>query len=388
MATATLLLACPPLPLSPPHVLGSGTRPAFPLPSPPTLPATCGGGISLRPNSKHLLPFPTRPTCRPLNRAALRSFSHSSAPHETKTLPAPFSSFALPSFLSAGLSQVTPLTVCKWAAVVCFAVAAGKKVVGLLLNPFFWVYFSWTWLFWPWVLAVAVGVFGLCCLRKHAAGDASVFEQLAVVTSAILWLTLVPPAHFNGYLEGWPIAFFFVYHYFFFFESTVRRRLYGDLQPRSHDPKWDVRLPAASRIAFAALVLVGHWVAAWEGPELHLVPGGWVNVGTWALIVVTIFMRYHSILYLAKYSEKVAVPTAVVQFGPYRWVRHPIYASTMLLFSAYCIALRAPFSFLFLLVTCLVYYGQKAQLEEKLMVETFGQRYTEYTSKLQKLCRN
>ncbi|MQL85945.1 hypothetical protein Taro_018483 [Colocasia esculenta] len=340
--------------------------------------------VSFRPNNKHLLRLAVGPSCRPLCLGPLRSLSHSHSPspQEAGNLPAPFSFFALPSVFHLDLSRVTPLTACKWVAVVCFAIAAARKVVGLSLNPFFWMYFSWTWLFWPWILAAALGVYGLYCLRKHATGNASVFEQLAVVTSAILWLTLVPPAHFNGYLEGWPVAFFFVYHYFFFFESTVRRRLYGDLYTRDHDHKWDVRLPEALRIVFTVLVLGGHWIAAWEGPELHLVPGGWANVGIWALIVTAIFMRYHSILYLSKYSEKVAVPTAVVQFGPYRWVRHPIYASTMLLFSAYCVALRAPLSFLFLLATCLVYYGWKAELEEKMMLETFGQRYTDYMSKV------
>ncbi|PWA70176.1 Phospholipid methyltransferase [Artemisia annua] len=91
---------------------------------------------------------------------------------------------------------------------------------------------------------------------------------------------------------------------------------------------------------------------------------------------------YYSSLYLAKYSEKVVVPTAVVQFGPYRWVRHPIYASTGLLFLTYFIALRAPLSSLFIVAVCLMYYDQKAKLEEGLMVETFGDGYTEYMKKL------
>lgn len=124
--------------------------------------------------------------------------------------------------------------------------------------------------------------------------------------------------------------------------------------------------------------MAGHWLAAFEGTELHLIPGGWNNVGIWVLIMMTIFMQYHSVLYLAKYSEKVVVPTAIVQFGPYRFVRHPMYASTILLFATYFAALRAPLSSLFIVAVCLVYYGRKAQLEEALMLETFGERYREY----------
>ncbi|XP_057953138.1 uncharacterized protein LOC131147645 [Malania oleifera] len=280
------------------------------------------------------------------------------------------------------LSQLTPIDICKWSAMFSISIAAAKWTVNLLLNPFFWMYFSWTWLFWPWFVAVALAIYGLYCLRKHLLGEANIVEQLCIVTSAFTWLTLVPPAHFNGFLEGWPFVFFFVYHYFFFFNVSIRRRLYGDYYARPHDPKWDVRLPNWYSLLFCAGVMAGHWLAAFEGPELHLIPGAWSNLGIWILIVVALFMQYHSTLYLAKYSEKVVVPTAVVQFGPYRWVRHPIYSSTMLLFVTYCVALRAPISSLFVIAVCLLYYEQKARLEEDLMLETFGERYSEYMNKV------
>lgn len=231
-------------------------------------------------------------------------------------------------------------------------------------------------------MAIALGVYGLYCFRKHSLGEASILEQLATVTSLFTWLTLVPPAVCNGYLEGWPFVFFFVYHYFFFFNVSVRKRLYGDYYAREHDAKWDINTPTWYRILFSIGVMAGHWLVAFEGPELHRIPGGWNNAGVWILIVLTLLMQYNSTLYLAKYSEKVVVPTAVVQFGPYRWVRHPIYASTMLLFVTYCVALRAPLSLLFLVAVCLVYYEQKAKVEEALMVETFGERYLEYASKV------
>ncbi|XP_077236901.1 protein C-terminal S-isoprenylcysteine carboxyl O-methyltransferase [Tasmannia lanceolata] len=332
--------------------------------------------ISLRPNNKHL----TRPIKETLFSPPL-TCSYSTNSHldnqnpQSKTLKIPFSP-------SLNLSQLTPLNVCKWTAVLSFAIAATKWTVNLLSNPFFWMYFSWTWLFWPWFLSISLAIYSLYCLLKHSQAKANIFEQLIIVTSTFTWLTLVPPAHFNGFLEGWPLVFFFVYHYFFFFNATVRKRLYGDFYPRPHEPKWDIALPTPLRVLFSAGVLAGHWLAASEGTPLHLVPGGWSNVPIWVLIVVTLFMQYHSTLYLANYSEKVVVPTAVVQFGPYRWVRHPIYASTMLLFATYCVALRAPLSLLFVIAVCLAYYDQKAKLEEGLMVEAFGESYKEYASKV------
>nr|AAM65387.1 unknown [Arabidopsis thaliana] len=278
--------------------------------------------------------------------------------------------------------KVKPMDVVKLTLLLSILTVAAKKTLTLVLDPFFWMYFSWTWLFWPWFIAVGLAGYGIYYFRKHWLGEANAFEQLGIVTSVFTWLTLVPPAYFNGYLEGWPYVFFLAYHYFFFFNVSVRKRLYGDYYARTHDPKWDVNTPLWSRILFGVGIMVGHWLAAFEGPELHRLPGGWANVGIWILIVITMLMHYDSTLYLARYSEKVVVPTAVVQFGPYRWVRHPIYASTMLLFAAYCTALRAPLSLLFLLAVCLVYYNKKAKMEEELMVESFGQSYSDYADKV------
>ncbi|KAF7836296.1 putative phospholipid methyltransferase [Senna tora] len=225
--------------------------------------------------------------------------------------------------IKATLLQLTPLDIVKWSGILSIIIAASKWTLNTVFNPFFWMYFSWTWLFWPWMVALVIGVYGLYSFRKHLLGEANIFEQLAIVTSVFTWLTLVPPG-----------------------------------------------------------VMVGHWLAAFEGPELHCIPGGWNNLGIWILILVTLLMQYNATLYLAKYSEKVVVPTAVVQFGPYRWVRHPIYASTMLLFATYCLALRAPLSLLFVVAVSSLYYRQKAEQEEALMVEAFGESYTEYASKV------
>lgn len=111
--------------------------------------------------------------------------------------------------------------------------------------------------------------------------------------------------------------------------------------------------------------MVGHWLAAFEGPELHRLSGGWVNVGIWGLIVVTMLMQYDSTLYLARYSEKVVVPTAVVLLCD-------------ILHRAAC-AFLSP---LFLVAVCLVYYNKKAKLQEELIMESFGQSYLDYVDKV------
>ncbi|GFZ19869.1 protein C-terminal S-isoprenylcysteine carboxyl O-methyltransferase [Actinidia rufa] len=309
------------------------------------------------------------------------SYSDTTSSEPQNPLLENLKNFSLDS-IKATLSSLTPIDICKWSLVFCAAIAAAKRSVNTLLSPFFWVYFSWTWLFWPWYVAVGLGIYGLYCLRKHLRSEANVFEQLAIVTSTITWLTLVPPAYFNGYLEGWPFVFCFIYHYFFFFNVSVRKRMYGDYYLPKHDPKWDISPPNWYRVLFCVGVMAAHWLAAFEAPELHLISGGWSNFWIWGLIMMCLFAQYHSTLYLANYSVKVVQPTTVVQFGPYRWVRHPIYASTMLLFATYFAALRAPLSSLFVVAVCVMYYEQKARLEEALMVENFGPLYPKYVKKV------
>ncbi|KAG6413039.1 hypothetical protein SASPL_125737 [Salvia splendens] len=60
------------------------------------------------------------------------------------------------------------------------------------------MYLSWTWVFWLRAAAIAIGAYGLYSLGRHLKGEATLAEQLAIVTSTLTWLTLVPPAHFNG----------------------------------------------------------------------------------------------------------------------------------------------------------------------------------------------
>lgn len=348
---------------------------------------------SLRHSVEHLPGTPPKPLKTPirsisapttihLKRSFKCAYSNGSQSEFENPVTRAFPNISSLNRFKEAVSQLTPFDVCKWCGALCILVAATKWSVRSVLNPFFWMYFSWTWLFWPWFLAIALAIYGVYCVRKHSRGEANIVEQLGIVTSAFTWLTLVPSAHFNGYLEGWPFVFFFVYHYFFFFNVSIRKRLYGDYFTRDHDPKWDVKLLDMYRFLFCTGVMVGHWLAAFEGPELHLIPGGWTNFGIWVLIMLTLFMHYHSTLYLAKYSEKVVVPTSVVQFGPYRWVRHPIYSSVMLLFVTYCAALRAPLSLLFVVAVCVLYYEQKVKLEEHALIEAFGERYTEYMSKV------
>ncbi|KAG2310956.1 hypothetical protein Bca52824_022513 [Brassica carinata] len=146
---------------------------------------------------------------------------------------------------------------------------------------------------------------------------------------------------------------------------------YGDYFTRTHDPEWDVNTPLWSWVLFGIGVVAGHCLAAFQGPELHRLQGGWSSVGIWVLIVVIMLMHYESTLCLARYTKKVVVPTVVV---------HP-YMLLLCFFSRHTAPLlRASLSIFFLVAFCLVNY-KKAKLEEELTVESFGQSYLDNADK-------
>lgn len=280
------------------------------------------------------------------------------------------------------LTQLTPLEASKWIAMAAIATWAAKLTLRALLNPYVWMYGSWFFIVWPWPTAVLLGLAALFAGFRKSKGKAGEREQMFILAASLLWLIIVPVAHFNGYIEGWPVMLFIVYFGFFMINSYIRYYLYGDLSPRPEDKKWKTSPSRNVQIGFVASVVGGHLLAAYESPPLSMIPGGWNNAIPSFVLFLAMVVHYNATHYLGKYFDRLVVPKTVVIFGPYRWVRHPIYASYMLLFAGYCIALRAYVSLFLLILVCFLYYEHRAKLEEDMMVEAFGDLYTSYREKV------
>lgn len=280
------------------------------------------------------------------------------------------------------LTQLTPLEVSKWATMAAIAIWAAKLTLSILLNPYVWMYGSWFLIVWPWPTAVLLGLAALFAAFRKSKGKAGEREQMFILAASLLWLIIVPPAHLNGYLEGWPLMLFIVYFGFFMINSHIRYTLYGDLSPRPDDKQWKTSPSRIVQIAFVASVVGAHLLAAYESPPLSMAPGGWNNVIPSLVLFLAMALHYNATHFLGKYSDRFEVPTTVVMFGPYRWIRHPIYTSYMLLFAGYCIALRAYVSLFLLILVCFLYYEHRAKLEEDMLVKDFGDLYTSYREKV------
>lgn len=293
--------------------------------------------------------------------------------------------FKIPEFSEVrhNLSQVTPLKAAKWTTIVAVAYATMSTITGLtVLNSNFWMYASWLGVIWPWPAAIILGIWTLLAAIRQAKSGTKEGEQVLILGGTLVWLILVPLAHVHGFIDGWPILLYTMYYFFFSISAIVRDRMYGTLSTVSEEPRWQSSPSRVAQIAFIVAIVGGHWAAAFESPFLvESWNWAWQSKLAAAILGLAVVVHWNAIYFLGKYSNRLVNPMSVVMFGPYRWVRHPMYASYMLLCAGYCFALRSYFSLLFLTVSCMAYYDQRTKLEEKNMVEVFGSIYTSYREK-------
>ncbi|KAL2631647.1 hypothetical protein R1flu_016333 [Riccia fluitans] len=283
------------------------------------------------------------------------------------------------------VGEITPKIVAIWAVLAALVYAVLNLVASrTVFNPKFWTYASWILVVWPMPAAVVLGVATLFTVYRARNRKPKEWEQVLMLVGSLVWLILVPLGQFQGFVDGWPLLLFSLYTVFFLISAVVRYKLYGNLSPKSEDKQWEKTTSRSWQVGFVASVVVGHWLAALEAPFLAL---SW-NFGpksqlAAAVLALAVFTHYNAAYFLGKYFDRLVKPRAVVMFGPYRWVRHPIYASYMLLFMGYCLALRSYKSMVFLLAACILYYEQRTNIEEEQLVDTFGELYTGYIENVQ-----
>jgi protein-S-isoprenylcysteine O-methyltransferase Ste14 len=138
------------------------------------------------------------------------------------------------------------------------------------------------------------------------------------------------------------------------------------------------------------LIMIGNQVAIFMGFVVSFLP--WFVV-PWPVIsyifgICLLFLGgvLRRICYrtLGKYFTVVVIVNPdqpVIDYGPYRWVRHPSYTAGFLIFFGIGFALGNWLSIAILFVaTCLI-YKSRIQAEEKALLETIGEPYRAYMSR-------
>ncbi|CAM6124616.1 unnamed protein product [Calypogeia fissa] len=287
-------------------------------------------------------------------------------------------------FTRKELSMFTPMKFVVWIFLGTLVYTVWNLITSVsIFNPTFLMYSTWIFVKWPWPAAISVGIATLVTAYRSSKRQPKEWEQVLLLLGSLTWLILVPHGLFSGFVDGWPLVLYLLYCGFFLISAVVRYRLYGDLSNKDEDKQWETLPSRLWQIGFVICVVLGHWLAAFEAPFL---PQTWtfewktlVAMVSLALSVVT---HYTATYFLGKYFNRLVRPAAVVMFGPYRFVRHPIYSSYMLLFGGYCLALRSYMSLLFLMTACILYYEQRTKLEEDMLADFFGVLYESYREKV------
>ncbi len=79
-------------------------------------------------------------------------------------------------------------------------------------------------------------------------------------------------------------------------------------------------------------------------------------------------------------GEHAAQQDALITTGPFKFSRNPIYLGFLLIYFGFAIAIK---SWLIILrIPLLIYFYKSAKIEEKLLMERFGEKYKRYKTKV------
>jgi len=133
------------------------------------------------------------------------------------------------------------------------------------------------------------------------------------------------------------------------------------------------------------LILIALFLVVWVGDSLFLRKSIFLSAYVPLYIrLVILFLALITAVYLFMSGHVVVSgeerPNSVVSSGAFRYVRHPLYLASILLYLGLAVSTASLFS-LALLVVIFVFYNYIASYEEKLLSQRFGEEYRVYKKK-------
>lgn len=133
------------------------------------------------------------------------------------------------------------------------------------------------------------------------------------------------------------------------------------------------------------LILLGLFLVVWAGDSFFL------RLSTFLSAYIPLFIRllilgiaFITALYLFRSGHVVVdrehKPDHVVTSGAFKYVRHPLYLASILVYLGMAVSTLSLFS-LVILVPIFIFYNYLASYEEKLLKEKFGEEYRKYKEK-------
>lgn len=99
-------------------------------------------------------------------------------------------------------------------------------------------------------------------------------------------------------------------------------------------------------------------------------------------------LRWWSIVYLGRFfttNVAIAADHRLIDSGPYRFIRHPSYAGSLLALAGFTLCIPNWASWLLILVPCCAVMLWRMHVEEQALKNALGQPYKDYAARTRRL---
>ena len=131
--------------------------------------------------------------------------------------------------------------------------------------------------------------------------------------------------------------------------------------------------------------LVGHMLVAQFMADVWAPLGDWGVVPGWVLILGGLGLMGWAGLAFQKAATTIVPhrePSALVETGPYRWSRNPIYLADLVILAGWALLLGAPAALVLLGPLYVVLTTRFVLKEEALLTDRLGEAYTAYRARV------
>jgi protein-S-isoprenylcysteine O-methyltransferase Ste14 len=102
------------------------------------------------------------------------------------------------------------------------------------------------------------------------------------------------------------------------------------------------------------------------------------------LVVTGSLLRRYCFRTLGKYFSAAVTVSAdqpVIDYGPYRWIRHPGYVAGFIMYLGIGLAFGSYFSLMIFFIKVWIVYSKRIKAEEKALLEVIGEPYHRYMAR-------
>ena len=213
---------------------------------------------------------------------------------------------------------------------------------------------------------------------------------IVLLLAVIAVLIVIPAVHF-GVAGTWKVVFLAISYFVFFLGTVWRVVRYGQLASRQEDRQVQTTSGRVVSLITVVGLLSVHWLTLYTfslpSQALNMAVEHGLTVTAIALILAAILISQIAIKTLGKFFDRLTIQSdhQLVTNGIYSVIRHPIYTSYILLFLGFCLMLHSVWGLTLLVVVCVVWFGNRIAIEEKMLAEYFGEEYQSYCQQTKRL---